>query len=181
MAEKGWIKLHRKITENWVYEKQDMFFYWIDILLMVNHKDRKVPIYKKLVVIHAGQTLTSLRKLSARWKIDKNTVGTVLETFRNDGMITFEHKYNGTVITVLNYVEYQGIGKRFSDTDSYTDSDTFSDTLSDTDSYTVPYTNSDTDSTLTRMDKNDYKNDYKNEQEQKKASPLLAPGGYEYE
>lgn len=177
MAEKGWIKLHRKITESWIHESPEMFFYWVDLLLMVNHKERKYPIYKKVVTIHAGQTLTSLRKLSARWRISKDTVKTILTTFRDEGMIAFENKYNGTVITVLKYAEYQGIDKHSSDTDKDTDSDTDWDTLSDTDSYTVPDTDWDTDSTLTRMNKNDYKN----EQEQKKASPLLAPGGYEYE
>lgn len=166
--QKGWIKLHRKITDSWVYENRDMFFYWIDILLMVNHKAKKYPLNKRLITIQPGQKLTSRRKLAVRWKVDKDTVGTILDTFKSDGMIDFENKYNGTLLTVLNYAEYQGFDKHFTDTDSDTDSDTLSDTYSDT----IGDTDSDTDSPLTRMNNNVYKNDLRMTKEQKEtASP----------
>lgn len=166
--QKGWIKLHRKITENWIYEDRDMLFYWIDILLMVNHKAKKYPYHKKTITILPGQKLTSRRKLAVRWKLDKDTVGTVLDTFQKEGMIHFENRYNGTLVTVDNYGLYQGNDKHFTDTDS--------DTLSDTDSDTL----SDADSPLTRMINNDTNNDLKNEKET--ASPILTDWrGFEIE
>ena len=163
----GWIKLHRKIMENWIYEDFEMQHYWIDLLLLANHKPTKVPYYKDFVTIQTGQHRTSLRKLSVRWGVDKDTVKKILNTFQKDGMITYEIKYNSTVITIVNYRLYQGSDKGITDTDS----DTFPDTLSDT----VPDTEADTDSTLTRMNKNDKR---MNKNEKEKAAPLRDLGGY---
>ena len=40
----GWIKLHRKITENWLWDDKpyDKARAWIELLLMVNHEDKKI-------------------------------------------------------------------------------------------------------------------------------------------
>lgn len=164
---KGWIKLHRSIMDHWVYESFEMQHYWIDLLLVANHEDKKIPFYKTIITIKAGQKLTSYRKLADRWHINKNTVKTVLNTFSKDGMIIVENKYNGTLITIVNYKVYQGIKGGNRDTDS--------DTLSDTDSDTMADTDSDTDYTQTRI----YKNDIRmNKNEKEKAAPLRDLGGY---
>ena len=167
---KGWIKLHRSIMDHWVYESYEMQHYWIDLLLLANHDEKKFPVNKRVVTIRTGQLMTSLRKLASRWKVNKDTVRTILETCRKEGMITYEHRDNSTVITVVNYWVYQGLKGKSSDTDS--------DTVSDTDSDTMPDTAGDTDSTQTRMKKNDIKNE---KESKETAAPIIGPWGVPFE
>ena len=50
----GWIKVHRSIREHWLYEekrKYSRFEAWLDILLMVNHEDKKVLLGKELILV----------------------------------------------------------------------------------------------------------------------------------
>ena len=37
----GWIMLHRKITEHWIWGDPVKLKWWIDILITVNHADEK--------------------------------------------------------------------------------------------------------------------------------------------
>lgn len=159
----GWIKLHRSIMNHWVYDDYEMEHYWIDLLLLANHKQHKKYIFKNLIVIEAGQHHTSVRQLSARWNVSKDKVRSVLKTFEQDNMIITEKIYNGTLITIVNYGIYQGRKDTDKDTDSYTDS------------YTHQDTDKDTDSILTRSNKNDIRM-IKNDKEKR-----FDPGGYEIE
>ena len=174
---KGWIKLYRGIMDHWVYTNNDMQHYWIDLLLLANHKTTQTSVFKRLVTIKAGQHLTSQRKLGERWGMDVKTVKKVLDTFEEDGMITVESKYNGTLITVVNYGVYQGFEKGSSHTDSHTDSIPLSHTdslpdshseshsLSLSESLSESHSDSHSDSLQTRktkMTKNDIENDSKN-------------------
>lgn len=174
MADKGWIKLHRSIIDHWVFQRgskgYEMEHYWIDLLLMVNHKKGKIQYYKDVVTIYPGQTRTSQRKLAARWGIDTKTVKKVLDTFQNEGMITYENRYNGTLITIVNYGVYQGLSGQNGSAVSYTDSYT--------DSYTEGTTVSHTNSLLTRMNKNDIKNDLRIKET---APRRIDSGGFEIE
>ena len=105
---KGWIKLHRAIMDNWVYQDSYMFHCWIDLLLLANYEQKKIPVFKRLVVIEAGQHLTSYRKLADRWQCNTRTVKKILDTFQSDGMIAYESRYGGTLVSISNYKQYQG-------------------------------------------------------------------------
>ena len=161
--------------EHWVYESYEMEHYWIDLLLMANHEDRKFPVNKRVVTIKAGQLMTSYRKLAVRWNVCKDTVKDILTTFEKEGMIIREFRDQSTVITIVNYGVYQGFKGKSADSDPDTDSDT----ISDTDPDTLPDTTADTESTQTRMEKNVIKNDIKNSK--KPASQVVSPWGGSYE
>lgn len=112
MGHKGWISLHRKITDNWLYPTNEdkefsKFEAWIDILLMVNHEERKVMLGNKLVNVKKGQRITSLRKLANRWSWSRNKVNSFLYLLEQDNMIKLEKDTQKTVITVVNYDVYQ--------------------------------------------------------------------------
>ena len=155
--DKGWIKIYRSIRSNWVWEDFEMTHYWIDLLFMVNHKESKVAIGKKLFTVKPGQKITSLRKLSVRWNVSKDKVKRILEMFEQDEMITIKMANNATLITVVNYRLYQLSDGVRRDTNKDTSKDTFKDTSEDT----FEDTNKDTNATQTRMSKNVIKNDTK--------------------
>ena len=69
--DKGWIKLHRKIRDNTIWQSREAFdrrSAWVDLLLMVNHEDRTIILKNgRAVVLHPGQTFTSYEHLKERW------------------------------------------------------------------------------------------------------------------
>lgn len=128
---KGWIKAHRSMREHWIFQDPLLFKIWMDILWSANYEKKKVKIKGKIITINPGQFWTSIRKLSVRWDIDKNTVGKKLKLLQSDGMIFVDSMPNyGTLITVCNYALYQDFSTGGSDKDS----DNVSDKLSDKDS-----------------------------------------------
>lgn len=134
----GWIKLHRKILDCDLWNSGEPFGVreaWIDLLLMVNHADKKILFDGEPYTVKCGQKITSIRKLAERWHWSKERVARYLKTLEGEEMLTKVRHKNGTLLTIVNYGKYQGQ----CDTDKDTDKDT----------------NKDTDTPQTRMIKND--------------------------
>ena len=104
----GWIKIYRQIRENWIWEDPEKLKAWIDLLLMVNHEDKKILVNGKLTTIKRGSTLTSIGKLSERWNWSKNKVYRFLELLKADGMCNANGSGVGTTLTIVNYSNFQG-------------------------------------------------------------------------
>lgn len=106
----GWIKLYRSIEDNWIWSSERFSYQaaWIDLLVMVNHEDKKIMVNGQLIVIHAGQKLTSIRKLADRWKWGKDRVTKFLDMLQSDGMIYRDSRTrSGTLVTIVNYGLFQ--------------------------------------------------------------------------
>src|SRR3990172_4368517 len=74
----GWIKLHRQIIDHWIWKDEKKLKWWIDLLIMANHEEKKMPEGYKLFVCQRGQIITSLGNLSFRWKVGRETVRSFL-------------------------------------------------------------------------------------------------------
>lgn len=110
MANKGYILLHRKIQDHWIWTSNDRFddrSAWIDLLLMVNHEEKKVPFYKSFVTVKRGQKMTSQVKLAARWHWSRERVKRFLKRLENDGMIITDTARGNTLVTIVNYDNFQ--------------------------------------------------------------------------
>lgn len=107
MAE-GWIKLHRAIRKNWIWEDAQKLKWWLDILLQANHQEKKVLLGNELVVVERGSFHTSELKLMKRWGATKTTTRNFLELLEGDQMITTIKTKKGTTIKISNYEDYQG-------------------------------------------------------------------------
>lgn len=162
----GWIKIDRKIQDHWVWKKSDYAFAWIDLILLANHKEEKIPFDNKIITIKKGQHLTSIGKLSERWHCSRDKVRNILNLFEQDGMILRESNNRRTLLTLVNYGKFQK--------PVTTDPTTVSSTRTTTCKTTVTTT----DPTQTRMNKND-KEIIKNEKE--KAALQPNPFGFEWE
>ena len=100
----GWIKLHRGIQDHWIWDDPLRLKWWIDLLLLVNHKEAKTLINGVLITIEPGEHLTSELKLAERWKVSRKRVQLFLQLLENDDMITVEKgRRKGTTIKVSNY------------------------------------------------------------------------------
>ena len=106
---KGWISLHRQIWESWIWKDKPFSKgqAWIDLLLLVNHKDDKTLIDNKLITVLRGSHITSQLKLMDRWGWGKERVRNFLKLLEADGMILVETTMRYTLITITNYDTYQ--------------------------------------------------------------------------
>lgn len=107
---KGYIKLHRQIQDSDIWnrsEPYDMRSAWIDLLMMANHEDKTIVFDYQPVVIERGQHLTSVRKLSERWKWGKEKTLRYLRLLEQLGMIHRDSNKRRTLITIENYGKYQ--------------------------------------------------------------------------
>ena len=107
----GWIRLYRKLQECWVWEDKEPFdkrSAWIDLLLTANHADAKLLFNGELITVQRGQILTSVRKLSVKWKWSVNKVYRFLKLLESDKMLQKKSNKDRTLLTIVNYSVYQG-------------------------------------------------------------------------
>ena len=125
MAENsGWVILSRKIQDNWIWENPDMLKAWLDLIFLMNFKDRKLIIDGQLKVIKRGQYFTSIRNLASRWEWSKDRVERFLKLLESDEMITRSRTPSGTLLTLIKYEDFQGQPDTDKDTNKDTDKDT---------------------------------------------------------
>lgn len=120
----GWIKLHRKIQECILWDDDEPFdrrSAWIDLLLLANHEDKKTLFNGEAITVKSGQRITSIRKLAERWHWTKNRVERFLDLLVSEGMILKDSDARRTLLTLVNYGNYQGSRDSNEDTDEDTE------------------------------------------------------------
>lgn len=125
--DKGWIKVNRQITEHWIWQNHEYAFAWIDLLLLVNHENRKVLVNNEVMTIRRGQTLTSIYKLAKKWGWTRKKTYAFIKALEQDGMIKRNSTTKYTIITIVNYGKFQDVG-----TTKGNSKDTSKDTSEDT-------------------------------------------------
>lgn len=106
----GYIKVYRQLQDWWLWNDPEPFdkrAAWIDMLLMTNHADKKILFEGNVKTIQKGQFLTSIMKLSQKWKWERKKTTRFLDLLENDGMVTTERTPHGTIITIVNWDKYQ--------------------------------------------------------------------------
>jgi len=88
--EAGWVKIHRKIREHWIWSDSNYLKWWLDLIMLANHKPAKILINSKLVSIDQGMYHTSVEKLSERWSVDRKAVFRFFDLLAEDSMITIK-------------------------------------------------------------------------------------------
>lgn len=105
----GFIPLYRSIQEHWLWQEEEPFdnrSAWIDLLLSVNHEEKKIKVGCSIVSIKAGQMWTSYVKLAKKWHWSRNRVFRYISTLKSDGMIAVDATANGTLLTLINYGDF---------------------------------------------------------------------------
>lgn len=108
---KGWISLHRKLQTNWLWEEKRTFSRaeaWIDILLSVNHKQKKVLIKNTVFLVNRGDSIMSLDSWGKRWGWNKSKVRRFLKLLENEGMVELKNEQKTTRLSICKYDSYQG-------------------------------------------------------------------------
>ena len=105
----GWIKLHRKILDCFIWQDKpyDKARAWIDLLLIAMHHDKKMLIEDEVVIIQRGSFMTSIVKLADRWGWSRNKVVRYLDMLESEHMLNTKRTPKGTLITIVKYDDYQ--------------------------------------------------------------------------
>lgn len=110
MKNKGWVRLHRKIEDNflWFLEPFTKAQAWIDLFLNANHRPTTIQIRGNIVPLKRGQIGWSELTMAARWTWSKGKVRRFLKLLEIEQQITQQKdRYITTVLTILNYEQMQ--------------------------------------------------------------------------
>ena len=109
---KGWIALYRAILDNeflWSDKPFARGQSWIDLLLLANHKTKRIFFDGKLIEVERGSMITSMTKLAERWGWSRTKVASFLNILVEEHMLEYkvvDRKY--TLIQIVNYSKIQG-------------------------------------------------------------------------
>ncbi len=157
--QQGWIKLYRSMVDNEFWQEERTFSRgeaWIDLLLMVNHEERKVLVGNKTVVVKPGERLTSIAQLSERWGWSRCKTKMFLDLLQEENMITYQSTTKYTLVTIVKWDFYQN----------------------DTDSHRHHFDNK-TTTNQHQIDTNKNEKNEKNDENEKKNNTPLPPQGHE--
>jgi hypothetical protein len=104
----GWIKIHRQLSDHWIWSKPEYLKWWIDILMSANIEPKRVLIKGQLLEVNRGEVIYSYETWANRWKINKSKVLRFLKMLEKDSMIVLKSETITTRITICKYDTYQG-------------------------------------------------------------------------
>lgn len=103
MATDGWVCFYRKIEEWEWYKTPHMLHLFFHLIVKANHKDGK---WQGMEVMR-GQLITGRKSLSSETGISEQTIRTCLKRLEHSSEIVQKSTSKFSVITILNYNEYQ--------------------------------------------------------------------------
>lgn len=167
----GWIKLYRQLQDCYIWLDKEPFdkrSAWVDLLLTANHSDKKILFNGELITVKRGQILTSVRKLSAKWKWSVNKVYRFIKLLEDDEMLQKESDKDRTLLTIENYSIFQCC--------EYTNENSNGNTNGNSDEYTSE-TPTETPTNTPTEHKQEYKEDKndKNEKKERKGQVVYYP------
>jgi DNA replication protein DnaD len=109
----GYVPLYRSIQDNWIWKFREPFDHrsaWVDLLLLVNHKEEKIPVGTRIQTIKPGQRWLSYQWLGTRWGWSRRKVLRFIAQLVSDGMVQVDGTTNGTLLTIVNWGFFNGSG-----------------------------------------------------------------------
>lgn len=104
---KGWIKLHRKLMDNPIFDNPNLLRVWLWCLLKASHDHRQQMIGLQIVDLEPGQFVTGRFKGSDELKINPSTFYKYLKTLEKLKMINLKSNNKMTIVTIENWRKYQ--------------------------------------------------------------------------
>lgn len=109
MAEPGWIKIHRSITEKGWFHHSDYVGLWILLLLKAVYKPTEYLWNGKTIVLKRGQFVTGRNALSRESGLNRSKVDRILKLFESEHQIEQQMTSTSRLISILNYEKYQQV------------------------------------------------------------------------
>jgi hypothetical protein len=103
----GWIKIHRKFLDSYMFSDSDFVSVWIYLLLNSNHSEKSVLLNGRPVKVLQGQLITSRLKISMKTGVDQNKVERILKCFKSEQQIEQVSFTTCRLISIVNWEKYQ--------------------------------------------------------------------------
>lgn len=103
----GWVKLHRTITDSFVFQNPDRLKFWIWCLCKATHTKRKHNVGLQEIELLPGQFVFGRNKASVELNMAESKVYRLIKTFENKNKIEVKSNNKFSVITVVNWSFYQ--------------------------------------------------------------------------
>jgi len=117
VEKQGWIKIHRKMADNWLWDEKPFTRAqaWIDILLSCNYSESHKAFGNTVLTCKRGESLYSLNTWAYRWGWNKSKVRRFLNLLQDMKMVaikptqqpTQQPTHLTTHLTVCKYDTYQ--------------------------------------------------------------------------
>jgi hypothetical protein len=109
-VKRGYLKLYRKIQDNWMWQDKPFSFghAWIDLLISANIKDTKFVKRSQVIEVKRGQIAISTKGFADRWGWSRGKVDRFLKQLENEHQIEHQKSSLTTLITIVNYDDYNG-------------------------------------------------------------------------
>lgn len=120
----GWIKIHKSLSQHWIWSDPFALRAWLDLLICANYEDKKILFDGQLITVQRGQLITSVRKLSQKWGCSKERTRRILKLLEKDEMVHIDTNTRRTLLTIVNYGFYQDTCDSNEDRNKDTDEDT---------------------------------------------------------
>lgn len=111
----GWIKLHRKLLENPIFNDPHLLKLWIYCLLKATHKERKQIVGKQIVELKPGQFVTGRFSLAKEYNRDAKPKDVVsdrtlwrwMKFLEESEFLSIKSTTKYSVVTINNWDKYQ--------------------------------------------------------------------------
>ena len=105
MAEKNFLPLNRSLLNHWLWKDKPFSKgqAWVDLLLLANYEDKKMPYKGEVVTCKRGDVNISITELAKRWGWSRNSARRFLMLLESDGMVTVNATTHRTTITLEKY------------------------------------------------------------------------------
>lgn len=110
MSDKGWIKIDRSILDHWLWKSKKPFderSAWIDLILLANYKDTKIPYKGEIVTCERGSVNLSISFLAKRWGWSRDKAMRFISILECDQMCTLNATRHRTTIKLMKYDDFQ--------------------------------------------------------------------------
>ncbi|GAB7221355.1 hypothetical protein VoSk93_05660 [Vibrio owensii] len=105
----GWIKVHRKVMNHWLWGRKpfDEFHAWTHLLMLAAHNETNFEYRGSIYPLKRGEFYVSQQQLGREWDWNIKKVRRFIKALVDDAMITTDSGQVLTKITVCNYEYYQ--------------------------------------------------------------------------
>jgi len=105
--EEGWVKLHRKILSNPVFQDSEALQLFIYCLLKANHKPANILFNQQIVALERGQFIFGLHQACKDLKMSMRKLRNRLLILGKLEITAIKTTNKFSIITVCNYSQYQ--------------------------------------------------------------------------
>ena len=103
---RGWIRLHRKLTQTSFYKDSEAIHLAIHLLLRANHADAKILFKDEEIILKRGSLMTGRQVLSQETGIHESSIYRKLKVLKKVGFLNIKPNNKFSIISINNYNTY---------------------------------------------------------------------------